>query len=136
MTLVAGGWIDRVDILDPRVRAVGRWNLPETLELFDSHFPRFPVVPGTLILQALVELAMCVVDDADQPEWVLESVEEIRFRRYVRPGDELVLSVDRIDGAQGTVAFRGQAAVDGAAVMTVRRLQLVATAHGARERGT
>jgi 3-hydroxyacyl-[acyl-carrier-protein] dehydratase len=116
--------VDRIDVLEPSIRAVGRWNLPETLDLFDSHFPRFPVVPGTLILQALIELAVKVVEGTDRPRWDLGTVEEIRFRRYVRPGDELVLSVQVLDDAGQTVGFGARASVDGTPVMTIRRLEL------------
>jgi 3-hydroxyacyl-[acyl-carrier-protein] dehydratase len=120
------GWVDRVDVLEPSIKGVGRWNLPETLEIFDSHFPRFPVVPGTLLLQALVELAIVVVQDVDRPAWDLNIAEEIRFRRYVRPGDEVELSVDVVEDSGEAVDFRARATVDGTPVMTVRRLELVA----------
>jgi len=120
--------VDRITLLEPSIRAVGRLNLPETLEIFDSHFPRFAVFPGSLILQALVELAAAVVRDANQPTWELNSANEIRFRRYVRPGDELELWVERVDGPDhGGAVFRARAVVDETPMMTIRRLELIAT---------
>ena len=102
-------------------------NLPETLEIFDSHFPGFAVFPGSAILEGLVELAAAVVRDTDRPEWVLCAADEIRFRRYVRPGDELELWVERVDPDDGAAMFRARAVVDGMTMMTVRRLELSAT---------
>ena len=124
------GWVDRVEVLEPAKRVVGRWNLPETLAVFDSHFPRFPVLPGTLMLQAVVELAVVLAQDTDRPTWELGTVDEIRFRRYVRPGDELELLVDVIEDAGQRVAFGARATVDGISVMTIERLELIATERG------
>lgn len=135
MIALSPGWVDRVDVLEPSIRAVGHWNLPETLAIFDAHFPRFPVVPGTIMLQALVELAIVVVQDADRPVWELHTVDDIRFRRYVRPGDELELLVDVIDHGAHTIGFRARGTLEGIPVMTIGRLELIATEAGERADG-
>ncbi len=118
-------WIDRIDVLEPSKRATGRWNFPESLETFESHFPRFRVVPGTFILEAVVEVATALAPESRRLSWRLGHAEEIRFRHYVQPGDVLEVSVVLLAQSEGIAAFRAQASVDGASVMTIKRLELV-----------
>lgn len=95
-------------------------NVPNTLAVLDSHFPRFPVLPGVLILESLVELASRVAG----PGWGLGRAEQLRFRHYVRPGDQMELAVRVRERAAGTVSLSGEVSVDGRVVMTARRIEL------------
>jgi len=58
--------LDRVLELEPRTRARGLRNVPSTLDVFDSHFPRFPVLPGVVVLDSLAELARLVLPGAPE----------------------------------------------------------------------
>ncbi len=55
--------LDRVVGVEPGRRAEAIRNVPSTLDLFDSHFPRFPVLPGVLILGTLGALAELLLRD-------------------------------------------------------------------------
>lgn len=113
--------LDRILSLEPGRRASAVRNVPNTLPVLDTHFPRFPVLPGVLILDSLSELAGLAVGGGP---WRLAAAERARFRHYVRPGDQLELSVERTGGDERAPALTAEARVDGRVVASVRRLQL------------
>ncbi|WP_051426480.1 3-hydroxyacyl-ACP dehydratase FabZ family protein [Jiangella gansuensis] len=122
--------LDTVLALEPGARGKATRNVPSTSAIFATHFPRFPVLPGVLILDDLARLAALVVDGAGSPErWSLAGATRIRYRRYVRPGDVAELSVEVVPGASDPV-LRGTVRVDGAVVTTVGALTLRETATG------
>src|SRR5918994_4670280 len=102
--------LDRILAVEPGVRASALRNVPNTLQVLDTHFPRFPVLPGVLILDSLAELSALA---GGEGTWRLAAVERIRFRHYVRPGDQMELGVEvsHRDGAE--LALRGSVRVDG-----------------------
>ena len=89
-------------------------DFPESLETFESHFPRFRVVPGTFILEAVVEVATASPGVAAA---VVATRQRRRdpLRHYVQPGSAEV-SVVLLAQSEGIAAFRAQASVDGASV--------------------
>jgi len=124
--------LDAVDVVvDVNARrGVALRNVPATLDVFDSHFPRFPVLPGVLVLGSLVELArlVCVVEDP-HGHWRLLRARRVQYRHFVRPGDQLELSVDlRMGPAHGVAVFSGEIRVDGSVVTGARELHLVRAA--------
>lgn len=116
--------LDRVIALDVGSAGRARRNVPNTLAVLDSHFPRFPVLPGVLILDSLAELGALVAGGPPE-DWRLAGAARIQFRRYVQPGDQLELSVE-VTGRDGdAVLLRAGASVDGRRVATARELRLV-----------
>jgi 3-hydroxyacyl-[acyl-carrier-protein] dehydratase len=124
---MSGRWstLDRIVQIEPGKRAVGVRNVTNTLAIFDSHFPRFPVLPGVLILGSMGELA-CELLAAEAPgDWRLAGAERVGFRHFVQPGDELELTVE-LKSRQDREAFlSGEAKVDGNVVTRARRLRMV-----------
>jgi 3-hydroxyacyl-[acyl-carrier-protein] dehydratase len=111
-------------------RGVGLRNVPATLEVFDTHFPRFPVLPGVLVLGSLVELArrVCLAGDPDG-HWRLLRARRVQYRHFVRPGDQLELTVDlRMGQPSETAIFSGEVRVRGVVVTRARELHLVRAA--------
>ncbi|SDU39743.1 3-hydroxyacyl-ACP dehydratase FabZ family protein [Jiangella alkaliphila] len=116
--------LDRVVGVEPGRRAEAIRNVPSTLDLFDSHFPRFPVLPGVLILGTLGALAELLLRDTTQATWRLSGAGGVRFRHFVRPGDVLRLSVELTEHDDGLAVCKAEAGVDATRVTTVRRLLL------------
>ncbi len=89
--------IDTISVLEPGVRAVGhrRWEPEE--ELFQDHFPTFPVVPGVLIMESLAQVAGKLIgltvreQRGDWPFPILTMMDRVKFRKFVRPGEEIEL---------------------------------------------
>jgi 3-hydroxyacyl-[acyl-carrier-protein] dehydratase len=116
--------LDRVLELEPRTRGRGLRNVPSTLDVFDSHFPRFPVLPGVVVLDSLAELARLVLPGAPEA-WRLGGIGRTQFRHYVRPGDQLLLDVTIEQLAPRSATLSGEARVAGRLVARARQIRLV-----------
>ncbi|MER5740968.1 MULTISPECIES: hydroxymyristoyl-ACP dehydratase [unclassified Streptomyces] len=108
----------------PGAGATAVRNIPNTLQVFTTHFPRKPVLPGVLALESLAALA-AVVCDPDAPErWTTSGASGVRFRHFVTAGDELELRVRLVERAGGTARFTAEARVGDRVVVGVRTLAL------------
>src|SRR5919205_320985 len=89
-------WIDR--FLEFRrgefARAVKQWSLAE--DLFAAHFPEYPVIPGTLLLEGLAQTGGILVGEANdfREKVVLAKIPWARFPRDVLAGEQIVYDVD------------------------------------------
>jgi 3-hydroxyacyl-[acyl-carrier-protein] dehydratase len=123
--------IDRVDACEPGVSATARWQITGDEPWLAGHFPGRPVVPGVLQLESLAQTgAVAILADERHAGRLplFGGVEEVRFRRQVEPGDELVLevAVERL-GRRGGWG-RGKATVDGEVSCEARLLFVVVDA--------
>ena len=86
--------IDRIDELEPGMRAVGVKAVTFHEEFFAGHFPGEPVMPGVLILEALAQVG--AVEENKGKTAFFGGVDNVRFRRKVVPGDVLTLTCEII----------------------------------------
>ena len=74
-------------------RIVGIKNVTVNEPFFVGHFPEFPVMPGVLVVEAMAQVAGVLVlksvPDRKNKLVLLASIEQAKFRRQVRPGDQL-----------------------------------------------
>ena len=106
--------IDRVDELIPEKRGVGIKNVTINEPHFLGHFPGNPIMPGVLIIEALAQLGGIVVTGAERKRiGLLAGVNGARFRRPVRPGDQLRLEVEVLSAKRMLGKVRGVARVNG-----------------------
>ncbi|MEL7473235.1 MAG: hypothetical protein AAGK04_07955 [Planctomycetota bacterium] len=98
--------IDRVIERAPtRIVAIKQVTMAE--EYLADHFPSFPVLPGVLMLEALVQAARELVETPPgQPPMVLGRVRALKYGALVQPGDCLRIEVDRIGD---DASFKGKA---------------------------
>ena len=102
------------------LRVVGIKNVTANEPFFPGHFPDFPVMPGVLIVEAMAQVAGVLVlksmPDRKSKVVLLASIESAKFRRPVRPGDQL--RIEMIVGRRkATVAkMHGTATVNGVVV--------------------
>ncbi len=109
--------VDRIDELEPE-RIVGIKNVTVNEPFFIGHFPDFPVMPGVLIVEAMAQVAgvlvLSQIPDRQNKLVLLASVEEAKFRRPVRPGDQLRIEM-KVARRKATIAkMFGTASIDGA----------------------
>ncbi|MFF4550832.1 3-hydroxyacyl-ACP dehydratase FabZ family protein [Streptomyces sp. NPDC001435] len=114
---------DRIVELEPGRRAVAVRNIPNTLPYFDHHFPRFPILPGVLLLESMAALAKAAV--GGERAWRLASVRGVRFKHFVGPGDQVHITAEVTGGSQQTTEVRATARVGDRVVATARSLALV-----------
>jgi 3-hydroxyacyl-[acyl-carrier-protein] dehydratase len=122
-----GRWttLDRIVSVEPGKSATALRNVPNTLAIFDSHFPRFHVLPGVLILGSLGELAAELLEQETGFAWRLAGAERVGFRHFVQPGDQLLLTVTLKQRTDVEATLTGEASVDGRVVTRARKLRAV-----------
>lgn len=90
-------FIDAVDAVSPGVSCVARYRVTGEEAFLAGHFPDNPIFPGVLQLEALAQAGGIAVLADERYAGKLPlfgGIDKARFRRIVRPGDELVLSVE------------------------------------------
>ncbi len=110
--------IDRIQEIVPNEYAIGIKNVSMNEWYFEGHFPRHPVMPGVLIIEAMAQTAAVMVveslgaDTAGKLVYFM-SIEEARFRKPVAPGDILEIKVSRLRGRPTVWKCKGEATVGG-----------------------
>jgi len=99
-------FVDAVDAFDPGVSIEARYRVTGDEAFLAGHFPDNPVFPGVIQLEALAQAGAIAVLADDRYAGRLPlfgGVEKVRWRRLVRPGDELTLAVtlDRLSARGG-----------------------------------
>jgi 3-hydroxyacyl-[acyl-carrier-protein] dehydratase len=111
--------VDRIEELEPE-RIVGIKCVTVNEPFFVGHFPDFPVMPGVLIVEAMAQVAGVLVlsqmPDRKNKLVLLASVEEAKFRKPVRPGDQLRIEMKIAKRKASVAKMYGTATVDGAVV--------------------
>ncbi len=91
--------IDRVIEIEGDRRAVGVKNVSINEPYFQGHYPSQPIMPGVLIIEAMAQLAGILLSrklEHTGKVAVLLSMDEVKFRHPVVPGDQLVLEVETL----------------------------------------
>ena len=117
--------LDRITSVEPGASASAIRNVPNTLAIFDSHFPRFHVLPGVLILGSLGELAAHLLSEETGTSWRLARAGQVGFRHFVQPGDQMELTVQLKERTDDAATLSGDVKVDGKVVTRARVLRMV-----------
>ncbi len=108
--------VDRVLTLESGKRAVGIKNVSINEPYFVGHYPAAPIMPGVLVCEAMAQLAGLMLKDVMAHQGkvaLLLAMDEVRWRRAVVPGDQLVLeaTANKANARMADVSCR--ASVDG-----------------------
>ncbi|MDD5281202.1 MAG: bifunctional UDP-3-O-[3-hydroxymyristoyl] N-acetylglucosamine deacetylase/3-hydroxyacyl-ACP dehydratase [Candidatus Omnitrophica bacterium] len=112
-------FVDRVTHLEKGKRAVGVKNVTINDYFFRGHFPGRPVMPGVIIVEAMAQVGGVMMLASEENRGKLAfflSINNVKFRKPVVPGDQLVLEVEAIKVKSKTGQVRGRALVDGKVV--------------------
>ena len=100
--------------LEPGRRVVALKNVSCNEPFFQGHWPGRPIMPGVLIVEAMAQAAGVLIAHGAEPgrEALLASIDGVKLRRPVVPGDQLRLEVDGVRSKGRAVQVRAVARVD------------------------
>ncbi len=101
--------VDKIERIEPGKRIVAIKNLSLAEEYLADHFPTFPVMPGVMMLEALVQTAAWLV--RLQQNWsksliVLSSARNVKYGNFVAPGNTLRMDVELVGMAGDTASIK------------------------------
>lgn len=108
--------VDQIRELEPGKRATGIKNVSANEEFFQGHFPDYPVMPGVLIVEAIAQVGAVALLSLEEHEGKIAffaGINNVRFKRQVKPGDTLQLEVELKQIRRGIGSGEGVATVDG-----------------------
>ncbi len=114
--------VDRLEVEVPGEKGVGLKNVTMNEEFFQGHFPGNPVMPGVLQIEAMAQTAGALVISGEpdyqpnQKSVLFMSIDGVKFRKPVKPGDQLKMHVEKIKERRNVYVFKGQSMVDGQVV--------------------
>lgn len=111
--------IDRLLEAEKNQYAIGLKNVSINEPFFQGHFPRRPVMPGVLLIEAMAQTAACLVvhtlgPEADGKLVYFMTVDGARFRKPITPGDQVHVHVTKANQKRNVWKFEGEARVDDA----------------------
>jgi 3-hydroxyacyl-[acyl-carrier-protein] dehydratase len=103
------------------IKAVKNLTLGE--EYLADHFPTFPVMPGVLMLQTLVEAGawlLRIIEDFRYSVIVLREAKGVKYGSFMVPGRQMFISVEMTEQAGRLATFKGKGEVEGNSVVSAR----------------
>jgi 3-hydroxyacyl-[acyl-carrier-protein] dehydratase len=115
--------LDRIVAVEPgrTLRAVKNLTLGE--EYLADHFPTFPVMPGVLMLQTLVEAGswlLRLTEDYKHSVIVLREARGVKYGTFMEPGRQMQISVELVERNDVLATFKGKGEVDGTATVSAK----------------
>ncbi|HQU71664.1 MAG TPA: bifunctional UDP-3-O-[3-hydroxymyristoyl] N-acetylglucosamine deacetylase/3-hydroxyacyl-ACP dehydratase, partial [Calditrichia bacterium] len=109
-------FVDRITEFEPN-RIVGLKSVTGNEEFFQGHFPGHPIMPGVIIIEAMAQtggiLLLNEVEDPESKVVYFMSMDNVRFRKPVYPGVQLVFEVELLRKRTTSFKIHGKAFVDG-----------------------
>lgn len=117
--------VDRILEVEPGKRIRMAKNLTLGEEYLADHFPTFPVMPGVLMLQTLVEAGswlLRITDDFQHSIIVLREAKNVKYGNFMEPGKSLVVTAEIAEdpGNGADVVFKGKGEVGGNSTVSAR----------------
>ena len=120
------------------------WQVPADASWFRGHFPGMPVTPGVILSEHVFQSAgLLVALEAGAARAspgpgvvpVLTKIEEARFRRMVKPGEELTTRVELVERLGPAWVLKGSVACAEESVLKIRFVLASTTAPTLTDRG-
>ncbi|HSG47799.1 MAG TPA: UDP-3-O-acyl-N-acetylglucosamine deacetylase [Longimicrobiales bacterium] len=121
--------VDRIVGFERGKRIVGLKNVTINEPFFMGHYPGHPIMPGVLIIEAMAQvgglLLMDYVEDPEDKVVYFMSLDEVKWRRPVIPGDQIVFELELLQFRRGVCKMAGVGKVDGNVVAEAKLMARV-----------
>jgi 3-hydroxyacyl-[acyl-carrier-protein] dehydratase len=117
--------VDRIVAFENGKSLQATKNLTLGEEYLADHFPTFPVMPGVMMLQALVEAGawlLRVTEDFRHSVIVLREAKNVKYGHFMDPGRQMKIRVDMIEQGDRLATFKGKGEVDGQSSVSAGRI--------------
>jgi 3-hydroxyacyl-[acyl-carrier-protein] dehydratase len=115
--------VDRILEVVPGKSITAVKNLTLGEDYLADHFPTFPVMPGVLMLQAVVEAGAWlwrVTDDYRYSVVVLREARGVKYGTFMEPGRQMLIRAELIEREEDRATFKGRGEVNGASTVSAR----------------
>ena len=123
--------VDRILEIEENKRIVGLKNVTINEPFFQGHFPGHPIMPGVLIIEAMAQVGGVLLMGgggahiADSKVAYFMSLDNVKFRRPVKPGDQIIFEVTILQIRGNVCKTKGVARVDGEVVAEAEMAAMV-----------
>ena len=110
--------VDKMIDVVPGEKGVGIKNVTVNEPFFQGHFPDNPVMPGVLQIEAMAQTSGIVMmasfpeEDLPKKAVLFMSIDDVKFRKPVLPGDKLEMRVERVQTVRNVHKFKCESYVD------------------------
>jgi len=115
--------LDRITLLQPGKRIVAERTLRGEEEFLVDHFPNFPVMPGVMMLEALLQAAVWMIhtgDDFQSPLVILREARSVKFGDFLSPGETLQINAEVFKEEGPLTTVKASAQKDGRTTVSAR----------------
>jgi 3-hydroxyacyl-[acyl-carrier-protein] dehydratase len=115
--------IDRIVEVRPGQSLQAVKNLTLGEEYLADHFPTFPVMPGVLMLETLVEAGawlLRLTDNYASSIIVLREAKAVKYGTFMEPGKQMTVSVELVERGNGLATFKGKGETEGQSTVSAR----------------
>ena len=108
--------VDHITGVEPGKSIRGVKNVAMTEDFLEFHFPRNPIMPGVMVLEALAQLTgwLSAVSSDFEQWFVIENIRQCKYYGFAFPGDQVELEVSVLEeGEEGSPVYLGMATVGG-----------------------
>jgi 3-hydroxyacyl-[acyl-carrier-protein] dehydratase len=115
--------VDRIVEVQPGRFIRAQKNLTLGEEYLADHFPTFPVMPGVLMLQTVVEAGAWLLratDDFRHSVIVLREAKNVKYGSFMEPGMQMAVTAELVERQDGLAMLKGKGEVDGNSTVAAR----------------
>ena len=108
--------IDKIDLLEPNQKIVATKSLSRAEEYLQDHFPKFPVMPGVLMIEAMTQASAWLIrvsEDFAHSMVLLKEVKNVKFGQFLQPGQTLTVTATIVSQDDSTVVLKTEGAING-----------------------
>lgn len=115
--------LDRITCIEPGRKLVAVKALSLAEEYLEDHFPRFPVMPGVFMLEAMTQAAAWLIrasEDFAHTVVILKEARNVKYADFVEPGQLLTVTVEQLEQDDRETKFKTTGTIDGRPAMAAR----------------